>query len=213
MIITKDNIKKVLAGLCFEQDGDMYIKSYEDVASTLKVDVEKEHFCYKEAGITVGRETTSNFSEPENFVVFECVDRLLSMGYKPEHIELEPAWKLGHTQKGGYADIWVRTHNSLSGETATDYESLLIIECKKPDEFDGVWRDTLEDGAQLFSYFQQEQATKFLCLYTSDFDGEKTKPKYFLNECPHVPKLAKFKQSVCLKGMFWNVLCSDNIWR
>lgn len=179
-MITKDNIEKILPILGFEQDGDVFIKSYEGVGSPLKVDVRNEHFHYKEAGITVGRETTSNFSEPENFVVFECIDRLLAMGYKPEHIELEPAWKLGHTQKGGYADIWVRTHNSLSGEMAADKESLLIIECKKPDEFDGAWRDTLEDGAQLFSYFQQEQATKFLCLYTSDFDGEKTKPKYYL---------------------------------
>lgn len=179
-MITKDNIKKLLSALNFEQDGDMFTKSYEGVRSLLKVDVRNEHFYYKEIGITVGRETTSNFSEPENFVVFECIDRLLTMGYKPEHIELEPAWKLGHTQKGGYADIWIRTHNSLSGEIASDKESLLIIECKKPDEFDGAWRDTLEDGAQLFSYFQQEQATKFLCLYTSDFDGDGTKPEYYL---------------------------------
>ena len=146
----------------------------------MKVDVRKEFFYYKEIGITVGRETTSNFAEPENFVVFECVDRLLSMGYKPEHIELEPAWKLGHTQKGGYADIWVRTYSGLSGEMVADKESLLIIECKKPDEFDGAWRDTLEDGAQLFSYFQQEQSTKFLCLYTSDLDGKETRPVYYL---------------------------------
>lgn len=179
-MITKDNIKKLLSILCFEQDGDVFIKSYENVSVPLKVDVRNERFYYYEVGITVGRETTSNFSEPENFVVFECIDRLLSMGYKPEHIELEPAWKLGHTQKGGYADIWVRTHNCLSGEMATDKESLLIIECKKPDEFDGAWKDTLEDGAQLFSYFQQEQATKFLCLYTSDLDGEKIKPEYYL---------------------------------
>lgn len=179
-MITKDNIKKILSILCFEQEGDVFIKSYEDVSVPLKVDVRNERFYYEEVGITVGRETTSNFSEPENFVVFECIDRLLSMGYKPEHIELEPAWKLGHTQKGGYADIWIRTHSSLSGEMATDKESLLIIECKKPDEFDGAWKDTLEDGAQLFSYFQQEQATKFLCLYTSDLDGEKIKPEYYL---------------------------------
>lgn len=179
-MITKDNIKNLLSVLGFDQDGDVFIKSYEGVGSSLKVDVRNEYFYYKEIGLTVGRETTSNFSEPENFVVFECVERLLSMGYKPEHIELEPAWKLGHTQKGGYADIWVRTYSGLSGEMAIDKESLLIIECKKPDEFDGAWRDTLEDGAQLFSYFQQEQATKFLCLYTSDFDGEKTKPIYYL---------------------------------
>ena len=179
-MITKDNIKNILSILSFEQNGDVFIKSYEGVSYPLKVDVRNEHFYYKEFGITVGRDTTSNFSEPENFVVFECIDRLLSMGYKPKDIELEPAWKLGHTQKGGYADIWVRTHNSLSGEMASDKESLLIIECKRPEEFDGAWKDTLEDGAQLFSYFQQEQATKFLCLYTSSFDGEKINPIYYL---------------------------------
>ena len=179
-MITKDNIKELLSVLRFEQEDNVFIKSYEGVGVSLKVDVRNERFHYKEIGITVGRETTSNFSEPENFVVFECIDRLLSMGYKPEHIELEPAWKLGHTQKGGYADIWVRTHSSLFGEMVTDKESLLIIECKKPDEFESAWRDTLEDGAQLFSYFQQEQATKFLCLYTSDLDGKEIKPVYYL---------------------------------
>ncbi|HCC87337.1 MAG TPA: type II restriction endonuclease, partial [Prevotella sp.] len=51
--------------------------------------------------------------------------------------------------------------------TDEDKDSLLIIECKKSDEFQGAWNDTLEDGAQLFSYFQQEKSTKFLCLYTS----------------------------------------------
>ncbi len=180
-MITKDNIKKLLTTvLHFEQEGNIYTKSYNGVAFPLKVDVRNEHFHYDEIGITVGRETTSNFSDPENFIVFECIDRLLTMGYKPEHIEIEPVWKLGRTQKGGYADIWVRTHSSLSGEMAADKESLLIIECKRPDEFDGAWRDTLEDGAQLFSYFQQEQATKFLCLYTSDLDGEETRPVYYL---------------------------------
>lgn len=177
-MITKDDIKALLAALHFERDGDIFTKTYDTAVSPLKVDVRNGHFHYDEIGITVGRETTSNFSEPENFVVFECIDRLLAMGYKPEHIELEPAWKLGHTQKGGYADIWVRTRHILSEDT--DKDSLLIIECKKPDEFDAAWRDTLEDGAQLFSYFQQEQATKFLCLYTSDFAGGKVRPEYYL---------------------------------
>ena len=117
-MITKDNIKKILHTLMFEQNGDVFTKSYEGVETPLRVDVVNERFYYSEIGITVGRDTTSNFSEPENFVVFECIDRLLSMGYNPKYIELEPAWKLGHTQKGGYADIWVRTHNSLSGEMA-----------------------------------------------------------------------------------------------
>lgn len=180
-MITRENIIRLLSVLGFStEDSKLYSKKYSEKGTILAVDVVNEHFQYNESGITVGRDTTSNFSEPENFVVFECVDRLLTMGYKPEHIELEPVWKLGHTQKGGYADIWVRTCNCLSGEMADIKESLLIIECKKPDEFDGAWRDTLEDGAQLFSYFQQEQSTKFLCLYTSDLDGEKARPMYYL---------------------------------
>ena len=97
-MITKDNIKKLLSVLGFStEDSKIYSKTYEQAGITLSVNIPNEHFHYTEAGITVGRETTSNFSEPENFVVFECIDRLLTIGYKPEHIELEPAWKLGHT--------------------------------------------------------------------------------------------------------------------
>ena len=97
-MITQDNIKKLLSVLGFStEDSKIYSKAYEQAGITLSVNIPNEHFHYTEAGITVGRETTSNFSEPENFVVFECIDRLLTIGYKPEHIELEPAWKLGHT--------------------------------------------------------------------------------------------------------------------
>ena len=48
---------------------------------------------------------------------------------------------------------------------------LLIIECKTfGKEFDKAWRNTKEDGAQLFSYIEQEKATQFVCLYASEFD-------------------------------------------
>ena len=180
-MITKSNIRTLLDILGFSQEGTVYTKRYEVTGATLKVDVASEHIFYKESGITVGRETTSNFSEPENFVVLECVDRLLSKGYRVEHIELEPQWKLGHSSKSGYADIWIRTFGDgrMIG-TDEDKDSLLIIECKKADEFQGAWNDTLEDGAQLFSYFQQEKSTKFLCLYTSDIVEGKVVPDYYL---------------------------------
>lgn len=45
-----------------------------------------------------------NFSHNENFVVFECIDCLLSKGYRPEHIELEKKWTIGHEQKRGKVD-------------------------------------------------------------------------------------------------------------
>lgn len=178
-MIQKSDIRKLLTILGFLQEENIYSKQYE-VGVTLKVDVAREHIFYEEARISVGRETTSNFAEPENFVVLECIDRLLTKGYRAEHIELEPRWKLGHSSKSGYADIWVRTFGDKVLGTDDDKVSLLIIECKKADEFQGAWNDTLEDGAQLFSYFQQEKSTKFLCLYTSDIVKDKVVPDYYL---------------------------------
>ena len=84
-MITKSDIKKLLNLLGFTQEENLFTKTYESAGVTLRVDVASEHIFYAEANITVGRETTSNFSEPENFVVLECVDRLLSKGYRAEH--------------------------------------------------------------------------------------------------------------------------------
>lgn len=181
--MTKDNIKELLNLLEFEHDGNIYTKKYENVNEPLKVDISGDgHIFYRECGISIGRETTCNLLEPENLVVLHCVDRLLWKGYNPIHIELEPAWKLGHTTKGGYADVWVRTFkNGGFDGSDEDKESLLIIECKAwGREFDGAWADTKEDGAQLFSYFQQERATKFLCLYTADIIDGKIEQDYHL---------------------------------
>lgn len=196
-MITKSNIRTLLDILGFSQEGTVYTKRYEVAGATLKVDVASEHIFYKESGITVGRETTSNFSEPENFVVLECVDRLLSKGYRAEHIELEPQWKLGHSSKSGYADIWIRTFGDgrMIG-TDEDKDSLLIIECKKTDEFQGAWNDTLEDGAQLFSYFQQEKSTRFLCLYTSDIIEDKVVLDYYLLNVQDNKKMLENEEGV-----------------
>ena len=119
-MITQDNIKKLLSVLGFStEDSKIYSKTYEQAGTTLSVNIPNEHFHYTEAGITVGRETTSNFSEPENFVVFECIDRLLTIGYKPEHIELEPAWKLGHTSSnsGEHGVVMVSSETSMQMES------------------------------------------------------------------------------------------------
>jgi hypothetical protein len=96
-------------------------------------------------------------------VVFECVHRLLEKGYKPEHLELEPKWKLGHGAGGGRTDILIKDNEGKARP---------IIECKTAGrEFDRAWRDTLRDGGQLFSYVQQIGEAQFLCRYASNFDG------------------------------------------
>ena len=165
----KNNIHELLKLLQFEQEGNIYYKKYPKANVPLRIDTGGDgHIYYEECGLTVGRETTCSFHDPESLVVLQCVDSLLSKEYDPIHLELEPAWKLGHSAKGGYADIWVRTFadNGFNGSEA-DKESLLIIECKTwGREFNNAWTDTKEDGGQLFSYLQQERSTKFLCLYT-----------------------------------------------
>ena len=174
-MITKTNFQQVLKKLRFIQSDVLFSKHFEQHNCDIQVDFSKEIIIYPPE-IATGANTTTNFSQNENFVVLECVCRLLEKGYKPCDMELEPLWKLGHSGKSGRADIWVRTIDQ-DGEK----KSLLIIECKTQGfEFNHAWETTLKDGAQLFSYFQQERATSFLCLYTSGFADSKIQTEYHL---------------------------------
>ncbi len=167
-MITKDNLKALLTSLNFTTKGEVYSKHFDAFDCSLQVDFKAEKLIYPiEKGFVVNENQTCNFSSPENFVVFECVHRLLSQGYHPQHIELEPRWKLGHSAKSGRADILVKNQQN---------DPLLIIECKTAgDEFRKAWKDTLEDGAQLFSYIEQEKAVEFVCLYASDIENNDIK--------------------------------------
>lgn len=171
-MITKQNIESLLDSLGFIQNDKVYTKTIGDI--TIGVDCAKQEIIYPEQ-ITIHDKTTSNFSHPENFVVFECVHRLLQKGYKPEHLELEPRWNLGREAKGGKADILVRDHQG---------SPYLLIECKTTDsknsEFAKEWAKMLENGGQLFSYFQQERGVKYLCLYTSDFIDDTLKYQNYI---------------------------------
>ncbi|UTC66301.1 MULTISPECIES: N-6 DNA methylase [unclassified Treponema] len=174
-MITKTNFQQVLKKLRFIQSDVIFSKHFEQHNCDIQVDFSKEIIIYPPE-IDTGANTTTNFSQNENFVVLECVCRLLEKGYKPCDMELEPLWKLGHSGKSGRADIWVRTIDQDGAK-----KSLLIIECKtQGDEFNHAWETTLKDGAQLFSYFQQERATSFLCLYTSGFADGKIQTEYHL---------------------------------
>ncbi len=104
----------------------------------------------------------SNVSKRENLVVLECIDRLLRKGYDANKIELEKGWKLGHKGKGRL-DILVR-----DGANAP----FLMIECKTwGKEYSKERQKMYQDGGQLFSYYIQERATKYLCLYSSTANG------------------------------------------
>lgn len=166
-MITKENFKQVLETLGFAENNGIYTRKYNNVDCELKVDFKNEKLIFPtEKGFQVNDETTSNFSHPENFVVFECVARLFEKGYRPEHIELEPRWSLGHGGKSGKADICVKNKD--------DSPYLCIIECKTADsEYKKEKQNMIADGGQLFSYWQQVRATKWLVLYASDFSNNK----------------------------------------
>ena len=166
-MITKENFKQVLEILGFAEIMGIYTRKYNNVDCELKVDFKNEKLIFPtEKGFQVNDETTSNFSHPENFVVFECVARLFEKGYRPEHIELEPRWSLGHGGKSGKADICVKNKD--------DSSYLCIIECKTADsEYKKEKQNMIADGGQLFSYWQQVRATKWLILYASDFSNSK----------------------------------------
>ncbi|EDP7225112.1 N-6 DNA methylase [Campylobacter jejuni] len=171
-MITKDNLKQVLENLGFKNKNENYVKTINNY--TLLIDYKNQSINYPKE-IKIHDKTTSNFSHPESFVVFECVHRLLEKGYKAEHLELEPKWNLGRDKKGGKADILVKDNEK---------NPYLIIECKTTDsknsEFIKEWNRMQEDGGQLFSYFQQEKGVKYLCLYTSDFSDKLEYKNYII---------------------------------
>jgi hypothetical protein len=166
-MINKDNLKNLLLSLDFQQHGNQFSKQLN--STQLSVDFDKQELLYPEnQGLKINERQTCNFSANENFVVFECVHRLLEKGYAPASIELEPKWKLGHGASGGRADILIKDREN---------KPLLIIECKTAGtEYKKAVKYTLFDGGQLFSYVQQIPATQFLCLYASDFSDKKTYP-------------------------------------
>lgn len=171
-MITLDNFPRLLDALNFKKTGasnndDVYTKKIGD--HELKVDFKQKVLMYPE-GVTAARDTTKNFSQAENFVVFVCVHHLLQSGYQPEHIILEQGMPGGHGMTGGFCDIIVQDNAS------TPY---LLIECKTADdpkkskEFTKAWNKMLLDGGQLFNYFNSYREAQWLCLYAADFDEAK----------------------------------------
>lgn len=166
-MITTENLKKLLEHLGYEAINEKYSYHFNSSNCEITVDFLNEKIIYPtDKGLIVNENQTTNFSDNENFVVLECIHRLLEKGYKPAHIEIEKRWSLGHLQKSGRADICVMN--------ATGNDLLFIIECKTyGDEFDKELKTLKYDGGQLFSYYQQEKSAKWLMLYATNYENGK----------------------------------------
>ena len=197
-------IKDLLKAIGFSlEDGKVNI--WKKIYSThsnykIAVDVENESIDFGDS-IVLGDKTTSNFKAQENFVVLECVDRLLDMGYKPEYLTLEKDFPLGHKTKGKL-DILV---------TDTEGKAFLMIECKTyGKEYDNACKKTLFDGGQIFSYFQQDKSAQYLCLYASKLDKTTVKyenaivkvEEYFLQATNAKEAFEKWNKNLRTNGIF-----------
>lgn len=106
----------------------------------------------------LGKDRNTGFDQNENFVVFECVHRLLDKGYRPESIELEKVWTLVHEQKSGREDIIVYTPEKDA--------VLFILECKTSgSEFSKALKQTREDGGQIFLLATRKDSTMDRFIY------------------------------------------------
>lgn len=190
--------KKLIQILGFkpkENHSDIFIKKYlSDYA--IEVDFENQLFNYGKK-IKVENKITLTFSRPENWVILECVDRLLEKGYKPENIILEKTWPAGHGNSGRL-DVCV---------THSDGKEYLLIECKTyGKEFEKAFSRLHRDGGQLFTYFKFSNKADIIMLYASEIKG---------NEVVYKNEIIKIEDDYRVgdaKDFYekWNKLTKDN---
>lgn len=156
------NYKNFIQTLGFapkENTSGIFHKKYNGYA--IEIDFENSIFNFGNK-IKGESKTTQNFSQAENWVVLECVDRLLEKGYLPHNIILEKTWRTGHGTSGRL-DILV---------TRDDGSAYLMIECKTWGvEFEKEFKNLERNGGQLFTYFQQDKDADILMLYASQLQG------------------------------------------
>lgn len=181
-----------------ENTSGIYQKKYIDCKNySIDIDLNKENINYG-TKIKADNKTTLNFSQAENWVVLECVNRLLEKGYQPENITLEKTYPSGHGTSG-------RLDILVTRETGSAY---LMIECKTwGAEFDKEFNKLEKTGGQLFTYFQQDKNADVLMLYASELEGDEIK---YRNEIIKIEE--DYRQTGNVKDFYerWNKLPKSN---
>ncbi len=207
MQFSEDAIKRLITALGYApQDGKsgIYLKRYQNHDGyCILVDFSNQKIIYDSdenpsgTTIKVWERTTSNFSQSENFVVLECVDSLLEKGYTPSCIELEKTYPSGHG-RSGRLDILVKS---------VDGVPFLMIECKTwGAEFDKEQSKMLKNGGQLFTYYANDRAARFLCLYASQINDTRERRNIIVDVDPAWVSLSGVKEIYD----HWNKIFKDN---
>ncbi len=196
-LLESKNLLKKLGFLPKENTVGVYEKQYQQHNNyAIKIDFTKEVINYGKLIISENK-TTQNFSQAENWVVLECVDRLLTKGYQPKNIILEKTWGAGHGTSGRL-DICV---------TREDGSEYLLIECKTHGkEFDKELNNMNKNGGQLFTYFKFSNKADVIMLYTSSLKGQDV---VYENQ---IVKIEDDYRIGDVKDFFdkWNKLTKDN---
>lgn len=193
-MITKLNLKQFLVLLGFQpsiSNENLFELYVEKVDSIVKVDFEAEKILYPK-GVSADRNTTKNFSKDENFVVLDCVVQLLKIGYRPEHIVLEPKTPGGREDSFFYGDILIWDNNK---------RPYLLIECKttnngSDDQFAKAWEKAKIDGGQLFNYYNTYRQAQYLCLYTADCIDTDVKRQYYSIQMNDIDEIVGGKKNL-----------------
>jgi len=179
-----------------ENTSDIFVKKYTDDYA-IEVNTEKQTFFFG-GKIKIQEKDTQNITKPEDWVVLECLNRLLDKGYKPENISLEKVYPAGHGTSGRL-DICV---------TREDGSEYLLIECKTygkefEKEFD---RMKNKDGGQLFTYFKFSNKADVIMLYASELKGNEI---VYRNE---IVKIENEYRTGDVKDFYekWSKLTKDN---
>lgn len=181
-----------------ENASDVFQKKYADSGNyVIEIDFEKEKFNLGKH-IKAESKTTLNFSQSENWVVLECIDRLIEKGYSPKNIVIEKTWATGHGTSGRL-DILVTRNNG---------SAYLMIECKTWGvEFEKEFKNLERNGGQLFTYFQQDKDADILMLYASQLQGKNVEFKNIIVKIED-----DYRQAGNVKDFFerWNKLPKTN---
>lgn len=191
------NLLKKLGFLPKENVVGIFEKKYQEHNNyAIEINFNKEIINYGKLIISENK-TTQNFSQAENWVVLECIDRLLTKGYKPQNIVLEKTWPSGHGTSG-------RLDICVNREDGTEY---LLIECKTfGKEFDKELNNMNRNGGQLFTYFKFSNKADIIMLYTSELRNNEI---VFKNE---IVKIEDEYRTGDVKDFYekWNKLTKDN---
>jgi len=176
----------------------IYSKKYKQHAGyCIDIDFKNEIINYGDL-IVSDCKTTQNFSQEENWVVLECVNRLLEKGYNPQNITLEKVYPSGHGHSGRL-DILV-TKNS---------KAFLMIECKTwGKEFENELKNIHKNGGQLLTYFQNDKDAAYLMLYTSRLNKDKFE---YQNEIISIEEYYRQAGNVADTFERWNKQTSNGI--